>query len=46
MVDHILAVRKVLKPEQRAAFEALVTTNMAGGGHLECGLAPPSEERP
>jgi Spy/CpxP family protein refolding chaperone len=46
MVDHILAVRSVLKPDQRPAFESLVANQMQAGGQSHCGLEPPADERP
>jgi Spy/CpxP family protein refolding chaperone len=46
MVEHILAVRAVLKPDQRPAFERLVANQMQAGGQSHCGLEPPADEKP
>jgi len=38
IVDHVLAVRAVLRPEQRPAFEEVVAGQMKVGGPLQCGF--------
>ncbi len=43
VVAHVLAVREVLRPEQRPAFEALVAEHMRGGMPLDPS-APPGPE--
>ena len=37
-VDHVLAVRAVLRPDQRPAFEEMITSHMRSGGPMECVL--------
>lgn len=43
VVDHLLAVRSVLTPEQRPAFEGIIASHMmqGGGAEMHCGLEPP-----
>lgn len=43
VVDHVLAVRGVLKPEQRPAFEEIVAHHMQAGP-MQCGLAAAPED--
>lgn len=43
VVEHVLAVRDVLRPEQRPAFEKMVVEHMSAGGAMQCAncaLAP------
>lgn len=40
VVDHVLAVRAVLRPDQRPAFEDIIAIHMQGGGQMPCGLDP------
>ena len=43
VVEHVLAVREVLRPEQRSAFEKMVVEHMSAGGpmdHANCSLPP------
>ena len=37
-VDHVLAVRAVLRPDQRPPFEEMITSHMRSGGPMECGM--------
>lgn len=52
VVAHVLAVREVLRPEQRPAFQALVAEHMRGGAPLDPSAMPgampgaPSGARP
>ena len=48
VVAHVLAVREVLRPEQRPAFEALVAQHMRTGASLDpsSGAGAPSGARP
>lgn len=45
VVEHVLAVRDVLRPEQRPAFEKMVGEQMSLGGTPPCGACamPPAE---
>jgi nickel and cobalt resistance protein CnrR len=40
VVEHVLAVRGVLRPDQRPAFEEIVAEQMRSGGPMQCGLGP------
>jgi hypothetical protein len=40
VVDHVLAVRAVLRPDQRPAFEEVVAGHMQAGGPMQCGFWP------
>ena len=40
VVDHVLAVRSVLRPEQRPAFEDIVAGRIESGGPMQCGFGP------
>jgi ribosomal protein L29 len=40
VVEHVLAVRGVLRPDQRPAFEEIVAEQMRTGGPMQCGLGP------
>jgi Spy/CpxP family protein refolding chaperone len=40
VVEHVLAVRGVLRPEQRPAFEEIVAEQMRTGGPMPCGFGP------
>ena len=41
VVDHVLAVRAVLTPEQRSAFEGIIAHHMQAGAQTHCGTEPP-----
>jgi nickel and cobalt resistance protein CnrR len=44
VVDHVLAVRAVLRPDQRPAFEDIIAGHMQqAGGQMRCGLESPGE---
>jgi hypothetical protein len=38
VVEHVLAVRGVLRPDQRPAFEEIVAEQMRTGGPMPCGF--------
>jgi nickel and cobalt resistance protein CnrR len=40
VVEHVLAVRGVLRPDQRPAFEKIVAEQMRSGGPMQCGFGP------
>ena len=40
VVDHVLEVRAVLRPDQRPAFESIIARHMEAGGRMHCGLEP------
>lgn len=40
VVEHVLAVRDLLRPEQRSAFERMVAEHVRGGGPLQLGGSP------
>ena len=40
VVEHVLAVRGVLRPDQRPAFEEIVAEQMRTGGPMPCGFGP------
>ncbi len=40
VVDHVLAVRAVLRPDQRPAFEDIIAIHMQGDGQMPCGVEP------
>jgi nickel and cobalt resistance protein CnrR len=42
VVEHVLAVRAVLRPEQRPAFEEIVADQMRAGGPMRCGFGGPA----
>jgi len=42
VVSHVLAVRSVLKPDQRPAFEDIITHHMQAGAQMHCGVEPTS----
>jgi Spy/CpxP family protein refolding chaperone len=44
-VDHVLAVKGVLHPDQRPAFAEMVATHMRSAGPMQCGLGPPAGQR-
>ena len=41
VVEHVLAVRAVLRPEQRPAFEEIVAGQLRAGGPMQCGFGVP-----
>lgn len=43
VVDHVLAVRAVLRPDQRPAFQSVVAGQVQGSGQGHCVLAPPQD---
>ena len=44
VVDHVLAVRTVLRPDQRPAFEDIIAGHMQqAGGQMHCSLESPGE---
>ena len=45
VVEHVIAMRNVLRPDQRPAFEQMVAEHMTSGGPMQCGLGPASGER-
>jgi hypothetical protein len=45
VVEHVIATRAVLRPDQRPAFEQMVTEHMTSGGPMQCGLGATSGER-
>ncbi len=40
-----MAVRAVLRPDQRLPFEQMVAEHMSSAGPMQCGLGPASGER-
>lgn len=40
VVNHVLAVRAVLKPDQRPAFEGIIAHHMQAGAQMPCGIEP------
>ncbi len=44
-VDHVLAVKAVLQPEQRPAFAEMVASHMRSAGPMQCGLGPAAGQR-
>jgi Spy/CpxP family protein refolding chaperone len=40
VVNHVLAVRSVLKPDQRPAFEDIIAHHMQAGAQMHCGVEP------
>lgn len=40
VVEHVFAVRGVLRPDQRPAFEEIVAEQMRTGGPMPCGFGP------
>ena len=44
-VDHVLAVKAVLRPDQRPAFSEMVASHMRSAGPMQCGLGPGSVQR-
>jgi len=45
VVKHVIAMRDVLRPDQRPAFEQMVAEHMTSGGPMQCGLGSASGER-
>jgi hypothetical protein len=45
VVEHVIAMRAVLRPDQRPAFEQMVAEHMTSGGPMQCGLGSPAGER-
>jgi nickel and cobalt resistance protein CnrR len=43
VVDHVLAVRSVLRPDQRPAFEGIIASHMQAGGQLHCSVGPSAD---
>jgi Spy/CpxP family protein refolding chaperone len=46
VVDHVLAVRAVLRPEQRTAFEEVIAHHMLAGRRMHLGLEPSGTPSP
>ncbi len=44
VVEHVLAVRAILRPDQRPAFEEVVASQMRVGGPMQCGFGTPPAE--
>jgi hypothetical protein len=44
-VDHVLAVKAVLRPDQRPAFAEMVASHMRSAGPMQCGLGPAAGQR-
>lgn len=40
VVGHVLAVRAVLRPDQRPAFEDIIAHHMQAGAQMHCGVEP------
>ncbi len=40
VVNHVLAVRAVLKPDQRPAFEDIIAHHVQAGAQMHCGVEP------
>ena len=38
-VDHVVAVRAILRPDQQPAFEEMIASHMRSGGPMDCGVA-------
>ncbi len=45
VVEHVIAVRALLRPDQRPAFGQMVAEHMRSAGPMQCGLGPASGER-
>lgn len=43
IVDHVLAVQAVLRPDQRPAFAEVVAKHMQTGNSMQCGFGPAGE---
>ncbi len=43
IVDHVLAVRAVLRPDQRPAFAEVISRHMQTGSSMQCGFGPAGE---
>jgi hypothetical protein len=44
-VEHVLAVKAVLRTDQRPAFAEMVASHMRSAGPMQCGLGPASGQR-